>query len=471
MMSDMPVRSGLVGTVATGVVVGGALLAAALGGPADPVHDGSDRAALVAAVDPRLQALLALAWWLPAAALHWRRPLLPFWKLALPASLGHAAASLAMSWGGGGEWPLWLASWLILVELPLLGALVQLFPTGHPLPRWRGYLLASLTSGAAGIVAAALEQLPTLGDDGRATAGLVAIPLLAFSAVGCVVPLVARVLHTVGSERSSSIWVLVVVTLGLGIPPLVAGGSRWSEVVAQVFTAGQLALITVAVLRHRVWGLTAMLPGSLSAVVAATDTERRRLRAELHDGLGGGLAAARMKVDAAQRLLTDRPQRAREVLGSVSEDIGVLIEETRRLTEGLRPAALDRLGLAHALHSYADDLAGHGLEVRIDAAGLPPLSPAIEDVVYRVVGEALHNVVRHAQAQHCQVGFEVRDHELTVVVSDDGAMRSVRNDDSRTGLGLSTMAGRAAAVGGYVVAGHEPAGGFTVRAIVPRIEP
>lgn len=462
MMRPMPSRPALATSTVVGLVVGAALVLGALGG-ADTTNP---------ALDPRLQAGLALAWWIPMQVLAVRRPLLPFWWLAAPAALGHAAASLAVSLGGGGPWPLWAASWLILVELPVLGAVVQLFPTGLTLPRWRGYLLASVSSGILGIVAAALEQLPGLDPAARDLAGVAAIPLLAFSVIGCLLPLAVRMVRTVGAERSACGWLLAVVALGLAVPPLVAGGGAWTEVVAQVLTAAQLLLVTVAVLRHRVWGLAPMLRGSLHAVVVATDAERRRVRDELHDGLGGGLTAVRLKVDASRRMLADQPHRAGEVLASVSTDLGDLVEETRRLTEGLRPAALDRLGLSGALHAHADDLEDHtpGLEVTVSSDGLPPLTTAVEDVVYRVVCEALHNVVRHARAQRCHVTFAAGSDELTVVVSDDGTGGG-RRDDPRTGVGLSSMSTRAAAVGGYVVAGQQAAGGFAVRAVVPRIAP
>jgi signal transduction histidine kinase len=262
---------------------------------------------------------------------------------------------------------------------------------------------------------------------------------------------------------------LAIVAASIVVPALVALGGQSAEVVAQVFTAGELIFVTVAVLRYRVWGLAPMLSGSLRRVVTATDAERRRIRAELHDGVGAGLTAVRLKVDAAQRLIDERPGRAREMLDSVSDDVGALVDDVRRLVDGLRPAVLDRMGLEGALRLRASELSTTApdlsIVVRDDDGHAARLDSGADAAVYRLVCEAFNNVVRHARATRCEVTFTALDHDVVIDVIDDGTSPDGSRGDG--GLGLSSMSSRAAEVGGYVVAGPKPEGGFRVRAVIP----
>ena len=451
-------------SVGTGALVVAALLVSSTTTSGRTTPD----AAAPDSLRPLLQAALALGWAVPGIVLAVRRWSLPFWPLAQLAAASHAVAALLVAASPDGAWTVWVASWLVVVELPVLAAIVQLFPTGRPVAGWRPYLLASVAAGAAGVLAAAIEALPGADPSLADAAGLVAVPLLAFAAVGGVVPLVVRWRRTADGERRAVAWLLVVLGAGVVVPAMVAAGGRSGEVAAQVFTVGQLAFICVAVLRSRVWGLAPMMRRSLHRVVSATDAERRRIRAELHDGVGAGLTAVRLKIDAAAQLIDDRPDRAAEMLGSASSDIGTVLDEVRHLIDGLRPAVLDRMDLAAALRLQADELSAHapGLEITVvDEGRLEHLAPGADVPVYRLVTEAMHNVVRHADATRCEVRVSSSDGEVVIDVSDDGrGPEGVASD----GLGLSSMAARASEVGGYVVAGARPERGFRLRAVIPR---
>ena len=420
---------------------------------------------------PLVQAALAVAWWLPGAALAWWRPTLPFAWLALGASAAHAVASLVSGLAPADQWAHWVVSWLILVELPLLGAFVQLFPSGRPVDRWRRYFVVSLVAGALGLVAAAIEALPTASSSLSDVAGVVMIPLLAFSAIGCVIPLVARFRRSVEGERRAVGFVIAVVVASLVVPGAVAGGGESGEVVGQVFTAVMIAVVTIVILRNRIWGLTPMLRRSLHHAVNATDAERRRIRAELHDGVGAGLTSVRMKVDAAKHLVDSRPERAAEMLGLASTEIGTLVDDVRRMVEAIRPAVLDHLPVLDALDARANELSAAGsisIHVgRIDDLGL---TPAAETALYRIGNEALTNVVRHARASRCIDRFATTPENLVVEVIDDG-IGAGPSEPGRHGVGLSSMAARANEVGGFVTAGPLPGGGFCVTATLPRTQP
>ena len=419
-------------------------------------------------LQPAFQVVLAVGWAVPGIVLALRRRALPFWILAQLAAVTHAAAAILIAVGPDDRWVVLVASGLIVVELPALTAMVQLFPTGRVLVRWRPYLVVSVALGLLGVVAAAVEAVPEIDDAIVGVAGLVSVPLLAFTAIGGVVPLAVRYRRTTGGERRAVAWLLVIVGAGVVVPAMVAAGGPSGVVAAQLFTVGDLVFMSVAVLRYRVWGLAPMMQRSLQRVISATDAERRRIRAELHDGVGAELTAVRLKVDAAFKLLDQRPQRAAEILDSASSDIGSVLDEVRRLVEGLRPAALDRLALGAALRQRADELSAHspGLSITVfEAEELDHLVPGADVAVYRLVAEAMNNVVRHAAATHCEVCVSVRGDEIVIDVSDDGSGPIAESSD---GVGLSSMAARAAEVGGYLVAGAHPERGYRVQAVIPR---
>ncbi len=448
-------------SVGTGAVVIAAavFVATSFGGPS--LGGGRD------SLEPVLQASLALGWAIPGVILARRRSGLPFWWLAQIAAATHGLAAIVIATSPENRWFVWVASWLVVVELPALAAMVQLFPTGRPLPGWRLFLAFSVLAGMFGVVAVAVEARPGPGSAARELAGQISVPLLAFAAIGGVVPLAIRFRRTVAGERRAVAWLLAIMGAGVVIPAIIVAGGQRGEVVAQVFTVAQLAFISVAVVRYRVWGLAPMMQRSLQRVVAATDSERGRIRAELHDGVGAGLTAVRLKVDAAAQLIAGRPDRAAEMLSSASTDIGTVLDDVRRLIEGLRPAVLDRMELGAALRQRADELSAHAPDlsfVVVDSGHLAMLPPGADVSVYRLVTEAMNNVVRHAGATRCDVRVTTQDGEIVVDVSDNG---SGRGGPAGDGVGLSSMAARASEVGGYVIVDDDPAGGFRVHVVIP----
>lgn len=202
----------------------------------------------------------------------------------------------------------------------------------------------------------------------------------------------------------------------------------------------------VAIAVHAVQ-LSTDLQESRRRLVTAKEEERRRLRRDLHDGLGPQLAAAGLQLDAARSLLTTEPARAAESLATVKGEIRSMIEDVRRLVYELRPPALDELGLVGAMRDCAARLeAPSGLLIEVRASGaLPSLPAAVEVAAYRIVSEALTNTVRHAGATRCEVGVRLEAETLVVCVRDDGA--GLR-PGWRAGVGTQSMAERAAEIGG-----------------------
>lgn len=180
-------------------------------------------------------------------------------------------------------------------------------------------------------------------------------------------------------------------------------------------------------------------------LVVAREQERRRLRNDLHDGLGPSLAGLGFQVDTVQTLLSDgRP--AGDRLVTLRRGIGETVAEVRRIVEGLRPPAIDELGLFGAVAELGRELAvPSGLRLDLDLPGQHPALPAaVEVATYRVAQEAITNVVRHAAATSCAVSATVSDHKLVLEIRDDGCGGAGANG----GIGLRSMRERADEIGG-----------------------
>jgi signal transduction histidine kinase len=205
--------------------------------------------------------------------------------------------------------------------------------------------------------------------------------------------------------------------------------------------------------------LSAQLQASRAEVVAVVEDERRRLRRDLHDGLGPRLTGVAYAADAARNLLRDHPERTLELLAGLRAEAGNTIVEVRRLVDGLRPTALDQVGLVEALRQHAGTLRGpdgEPLTVVVDVEGpLPSLGAAVEVAAYRIVVEALTNAARHSVGRRCRVCLRPTATGLLVEVSDDGGP----GRPWVPGVGLTSMRERAELLGGTFSASAEPGGG------------
>jgi two-component system, NarL family, sensor kinase len=228
--------------------------------------------------------------------------------------------------------------------------------------------------------------------------------------------------------------------------------------------AGPLALALHAT------ALSAALQESRVSIVAAREEERRRLRRDLHDGLGPVLTGIAFMADAARNTLSADPARASELLGHLRADTTAAIGDIRRLVYGLRPPALDDLGLIESLRQQSARLAqrpdGGSVAVQLEAPeDLPPLPAAVEVAAYRIITEAMTNAARHSAATSIKVTLALADGGgLSIEVSDDG---TGPRSPWQEGVGLISMRERAAELGGSCEAGPGPGGGGRVTASLP----
>jgi signal transduction histidine kinase len=203
---------------------------------------------------------------------------------------------------------------------------------------------------------------------------------------------------------------------------------------------------------------------SRERLVTAREEERRRLRGDLHDGLGPTLAGAVLTIDAARRVLATDPEAADALLDRAAASVEGTVADVRRLVYGLRPPALDQLGLTGALRQHAAALNGAELDCTISAPDpLPPLPAAVEAATFRIAQEALANVARHAHARTAVVSITAGE-TLRLEVADDGCGLP---EDRHAGVGLTSMRERASELGGSFELAAAAGGGTIVRVELP----
>ena len=231
--------------------------------------------------------------------------------------------------------------------------------------------------------------------------------------------------------------------------------------------------------------LTQDLQHSRERLVTTREEERRRLRRDLHDGLGPTLGYLTLGLDTACRLFTQDPKGAKALLQELKAQTQEAISDVRRLVYGLRPPALDDLGLIPAIRQQAanhgllaeDILSGkgsrwangtnNGLVFSVEASeDLPMLPAAVEVACYRIAQEAISNATRHSGASSCNVSLSLDEANgsLELEVADDGVGVA---EDRNAGVGMSSMRERAEELGGMLTVENLPEGGTRVLSHLP----
>jgi len=213
--------------------------------------------------------------------------------------------------------------------------------------------------------------------------------------------------------------------------------------------------------------LTTDLRLSRQRLVTAREEERRRLRRDLHDGLGPTLASLTLKLDATRNVLRDDPGKAESLIEELKRQTQVTIQDIRDLVYELRPPALDELGLVGAIQNFIENQTTNQPEIILEVSDqIPPLPAALEVAVYRIVLEGLTNILKHANAEHGLVKISVLGDQLVVDINDDG---SGLTGDVAIGVGLTSMRERAEELGGTFDLQSRKAGTY-IQACLPLVE-
>jgi signal transduction histidine kinase len=209
-------------------------------------------------------------------------------------------------------------------------------------------------------------------------------------------------------------------------------------------------------------------------VVAAQESERQRMARDLHDETGQALTAIGLGLRGLESQLAQDPEKAAGTLHELQGLTADSLRELQRLMADLRPSHLDDLGLAAALRWYAAKLEErYPIKVRVDTAGTEqPIAEAAKIATFRIIQEALNNIIRHAEARNALIALDFADKGVRVRIRDDGSgfdLERLRRtqSSSRPPLGLAGMQERASLLGGMVTVQSEPGKGTLIEAFVP----
>ncbi|MBI2165190.1 MAG: HAMP domain-containing protein [Chloroflexi bacterium] len=207
----------------------------------------------------------------------------------------------------------------------------------------------------------------------------------------------------------------------------------------------------------------------LGKVLGAQEEERRRVSRELHDGIGQALSALTLGLESLEQAGGDPRDGLQEDVERLKGLARETLSDLRRLTVALRPAALDDLGLVPAIRRYAELYLGDaGVAFQIqDELVSSRLDLTVETVIYRVVQEAINNVVRHSGATQATINLQATDDMILVSVADNGRGFQPSFDFSTEGVGLQGMRERASLAGGRLTLDTGPGRGTAIRLEIP----
>lgn len=206
----------------------------------------------------------------------------------------------------------------------------------------------------------------------------------------------------------------------------------------------------------------------LEKLISAQEDERRRIARELHDEAGQALTALILNLEMAEQSSRSVEPKQLARLRGIAEDT---LAELRRLIYDLRPSILDDLGLAAAVRWYVkENVEPQGLQVVMTIAGADDRLPTyVETAVFRIVQEALTNILKHARARHAAIEVAITPRYVSVVITDDGRGFDLSAVTTRRegGMGLLGMRERAELLGGTLRLKSGEGGGTRVEAMIP----
>jgi signal transduction histidine kinase len=213
--------------------------------------------------------------------------------------------------------------------------------------------------------------------------------------------------------------------------------------------------------------LNLALQRSRERLVMAREEERRRIRRDLHDGLGPALASQTFQLDEILERIHEAPLKAVELAEELKRQNQELMADIRALVYELRPPTLDELGVAGAIRaqvSQYERFGNLGIVVTTNPDPLPDLPAAVEVAAYRITREAITNTIRHASATRCDARLQAVADILTISVRDNGSGLS---RSRRPGVGLVSMQERCEELGGTFEARSSKGGGTEIVASLP----
>ena len=239
------------------------------------------------------------------------------------------------------------------------------------------------------------------------------------------------------------------------------------------FSPSDMKLINIIAQQAGVAAYTVRLNNDLQKsrerLITAQEEERRRLRRDLHDGVGPTLASFSQRLETAAELIHTNPQKSEKIIHALQGQVTDTVAEIRRLVYALRPPVLDEFGLVSAIREHTAQYRGpKGIRVTFDVSDpMPPLPAAVEVAAYRIALEAFTNIIKHAQASTCHILIRIENGSLLLEISDNGKGLPA---ETHAGIGFHSMRERASELGGEFSIENKPSGGTIVRGRLPLLD-
>lgn len=244
-------------------------------------------------------------------------------------------------------------------------------------------------------------------------------------------------------------------------------GVDYGKTLTLVLADAAAWVIGNSIQQRRDYTATVREQAAASAVIA----ERLRIARELHDAIGHSIGIIAIQAGVGNRVIETQPAEARKALEAIELTSRDTLHGLRRMLVALRRADADPAGTEPApgladLARLAATTTAAGVQVNMHWHGSPaPLPPDIDLSAFRIVQEAVTNVVRHSAARQCEVSVDYRETGITIEIVDDGPARPTTGG---AGFGIAGMRERVALLRGEFSAGPRPEGGFRVAAVLPR---
>ncbi len=224
------------------------------------------------------------------------------------------------------------------------------------------------------------------------------------------------------------------------------------RVVGEAFNQSELVLLTtiaqhISIICHN-YLLAQALQNSREQIVRGREEERKRIRRDLHDGLGPTLASTALQLETARQLIYTKPEKGDIILKNLETKMSQTLTDVRSIVHDLYPSLIDQFGLEEALKQEVQTFESSTLKIDLAINGqIDNLSAATEVAIYRIIQEAIHNIHKHAQATKCSIHIDRSKIELSIQICDNGIGLST---DDTAGIGLQSIRDRVSELSGNI---------------------
>ena len=207
----------------------------------------------------------------------------------------------------------------------------------------------------------------------------------------------------------------------------------------------------------------------LNAIVNAQEEERKRIAGELHDGLGGLLSTVKVNLDNVKNTYVPTKENDSKLLIKSISLVDEVCSDLRTISHNMMPGVLVKLGLVAAVNDFVDKVGeSNAFNINFETVGLEErMDGTIEIVLYRVIQEAINNIIKHADAKSVNIQIVMHENNLTVMIEDDGKGFDIKNIREQNGIGLKNIESRVKYLNGSVVFDSTPGRGANVIIEIP----